>query len=75
MRGGLADFSSRRIKDVLRDQLNSIHFRGAGVFEISLQAEKLKSVDLRYYFLSFCAIFCVFYFALFRKLMYESGNK
>ena len=59
------------IKDVLRDQLNSIYFRGAGVFEISLPTERLQSVDLRYYFLSFCAIFCVFYFALLRKLMYE----
>ena len=59
------------IKDVLRDHLNSIYFRGAGVFEISLPEERLQSVDLRLYFLSFCAIFCIFYFALLRKLMYE----
>ena len=45
------------IKDVLRDQLNSIYFRGAGVLNLFFK-ERLKSVDLRFTFCFLC--FCVF---------------
>ena len=47
------------IKDVLRDQLNSIYFRGAGVFEISLP-QKDQRCRFALLLSVVCATFCVF---------------